>query len=110
MAKHNHDLGNLALNSGGAGGQLEQVAARHIWPPLPVPHPSIIEVQEDQVAVENPLQEDLIELGAEDNAPNVGIHTSPPIPRPPINDVLEDQAVVEAHPTSTQRPDSNLRG
>ena len=53
MIQHNQELGSFDLNSGGAGGQAEQVAAMHIWPPLPVPHPSIIEVVEDQVPVEN---------------------------------------------------------
>ena len=55
MTKHNHDLGNFYINSGGAGGQVEQVL-------------------EDQVAVETPPKEDPIELGAEDNSTTVRTH------------------------------------
>ena len=58
MTKDNHDLGKFDLNSGGAGGQVKQVAAKHSWPSLPVPHPSINEVLEDQAAVEAPLRKD----------------------------------------------------
>ena len=50
--QNNHDLGKCDLNSGGASGQVEQVEAKHVWPSLPVPHPSIYEVLEDQAAVE----------------------------------------------------------
>ena len=56
MTKYNHDLSKFDPNSGGAGGQVEQVL-------------------EDQAAVEAPLLKDqavrietLIELGAEDDA------------------------------------------
>ena len=58
MTKNNHDLGKLNLNSGGAGGQVEQVAAKPSRPSLPVPNPSVNEVLEDQAAVEAPLLED----------------------------------------------------
>ena len=53
----NHDLGNFDIKPGGAGGQQEQV-------------------MEDQGTVETLPQKDLIELGAEDNATTVEIHTS----------------------------------
>ena len=56
MTRHIPDLDSFNVNSGGAGGQGEQV-------------------QEDQVVVESPPQRDLIELGAEDNATAVGLHT-----------------------------------
>ena len=54
MTKNNHDPGKLDLNSGGAGGQVEQVAAKPSLPSLPVPYPSVNEVLEDQTAVEAP--------------------------------------------------------
>ena len=47
------DLGNVDLNSGGASGQDEQVAAK--------------QVVGDLAPVEEPLPKDLIHLGAEDN-------------------------------------------
>ena len=74
------------------------MAAGHIWPTLPIPHPPIIKVLKDQVTGETPLQKGLIDLGAKDNATNVRTHTSPPVPRPPINNALEVQAVAEAPP------------
>ena len=49
-APHN-DLGKGDLNSGGASGQMEQVAAK--------------QVVEDQAPVEDPLLKDLIDLGTE---------------------------------------------
>ena len=47
-------LGKFNLRSGGTGGQVEQVAAKQVWPSLPGPHPSISEVVEDQATVEAP--------------------------------------------------------
>ena len=58
MTKTNHVLGKLNLIFGGAGGQVEQVAAKPSRPSLPVPNPSVNEVLEDQAAVEAPLLED----------------------------------------------------
>ena len=42
---------------------MEQVAAKHAWPSLPVHHPFINEVLEDEAAVEAPVLKDLIDLG-----------------------------------------------
>ena len=41
------------------------MSAKQVWPSLPVPHPSINEVVEDQAPVEVPLLKDLIDLGTE---------------------------------------------
>ena len=37
MTKNNYNLGKLDLTSGGAGGQVEHVAAKPSWPSLPTP-------------------------------------------------------------------------
>ena len=51
----NHNLGKFDPSSGRASGQVEQVAAKQVWPSLPVPHPSINEVMENQAPLEDPL-------------------------------------------------------
>ena len=108
----NHDPGKVDLFSRGAGGQVEQAAAKQVRPSLPAPHLYTNEVLEDQAAVEAPLLKDLLKSGVEvtqsplnasatqDNATATGIKVAakPSLPSPylSINTVWGDQAPVEA--------------
>ena len=76
----NHDLGKFDLSSGGARGQVEQVAAK--------------QVVEDQAPKKAPLPRDLINLGADDDTAMAPVtkntHDPGPVPHLPINKVSED--------------------
>ena len=105
MTKDNHNLIKPDLISKGTGEQVKQVLEDHAaMVPVthdlaPVPHPFINEVSEDQAAMEAHLLKDLIELGAEDNAPTTGYHnfykeaTSPHHPR----EYTGDWAQIQQH-------------